>query len=335
MTSVETLPNNEITIFDEQTARKPDRYPWVQDFINSMWNGHWTPNEFSFQSDIQDFKVNFSPEEKEIVQKTLSAIGQIEIAVKKFWAKLGDNLPHPSLSDLGFVMAGVEVIHNKAYEKLLDVLELQQLFEDNLKLDIIKNRVGYLKKHLDKVYKDEKQQYIYSLILFTLFVENVSLFSQFYVILWFNRYKNALKDTSQQVLYTKNEELIHAQVGIKLIQTIQQEFPELFDNELKQKIAYEAKQAFKYESQIIDWIIGDYEGININADILKEYVKNRINSSLGQIGFDKLFDINEELIEKTQWMNEEVLGTSSVDFFHKRPVDYSKKNQSFSVEDIF
>ena len=27
----------------------------------------------------------------------LSAIGQIEVAVKKFWAKLGDNLPHPSL----------------------------------------------------------------------------------------------------------------------------------------------------------------------------------------------------------------------------------------------
>jgi ribonucleoside-diphosphate reductase beta chain len=110
----------------------------------------------------------------------LSAIGQIEISVKKFWTKLGDNLPHPAVSDLGITMGNIEVIHNNAYEKLLDVLQLQDIFEENLKLDIIQGRVKYLRKYLDKHYKDSRKQYIYSLILFTLYVENVSLFSQFY-----------------------------------------------------------------------------------------------------------------------------------------------------------
>ena len=45
------------------------------------------------------------------------------------------------LSDLGYVMANTEVIHNNAYERLLEVLGLQDVFEENLKLDFIEGRV--------------------------------------------------------------------------------------------------------------------------------------------------------------------------------------------------
>ena len=50
--------------------------------------GFWTDKEFSFTSDVQDFKVNLNETEKEMVIRTLSAIGQIEVAVKKFGASL-------------------------------------------------------------------------------------------------------------------------------------------------------------------------------------------------------------------------------------------------------
>lgn len=327
--------NNKTLIFDEQISRKPDYYPFCQEFISAMWAGHWTPNEFNFKSDVHDFKTRLTDEERKIVEKTLSAIGQIEVAVKTFWAKMPEVLKHPSLSDLGYTMANVEVIHNIAYEKLLNVLDLNEIFEQNLKLDIIQGRVKYLRKYLEKNYDDQKKQYVYALILFTLFVENVSLFSQFYTILWFGRYKNVLKDTNQQVLYTKNEELIHAQAGIKIIQIIREQYPELFDRELEDKIISEAKEAFKAESKIIDWMIGDYSDKRINKDIVKEYVKFKINDSLKQIGFKEIYDINDNLYRDFEWMNEEVLGNNMTDFFYKRPVDYSKKHTSFESADLF
>ena len=84
--------SKEIRIFDEQVARKPDRYPWANKLIQAMWDNPWNPSTFDFSSDIQDFKVRMSEEEKEIVVRTLSAIGQIEISVKKYWSRLGDNL---------------------------------------------------------------------------------------------------------------------------------------------------------------------------------------------------------------------------------------------------
>jgi len=322
-------------IFEEQISRKPNRYPCTEQFIEAMHNGFWTDKEFSFKSDIQQFKVDLTEQEREIVIRTLSAIGQIEIAVKTFWAKLGENLPHPSLQDVGYVMANTEVIHNNAYERLISILGLEDIFEKNLKLDWIQGRVKYLKKYTHRYYKDSKKQYVYALTLFTLFVENVSLFSQFYVINWFARFKNVLKDTDQQVKYTRNEENIHGMVGAKIINTIREEYPDLFDDEFVSKIIAEAREAYEAEAKIIDWMINGIKEEGLSAIILKEFVKNRINHSLEMIGFPLAFTIDKNTISSTMWFEEELLGNNMTDFFHSRPVEYSKKNQSFSEDDIF
>jgi ribonucleoside-diphosphate reductase beta chain len=327
--------NTNTTIFDEQISRKPNRYPWTEKFIEAMHNGFWTDKEFSFKSDVHDFKTVLTEQERNIIIRTLSAIGQIEVSVKSFWAKLGDNLPHPALQDLGYVMANTEVIHNNAYERLLTVLGLEDVFEENLKLDWIQGRVNYLKKYTHKFYKDSKKQYLYALILFTLFVENVSLFSQFYIINWFATHKNVLKDTDQQVKYTRNEENIHALVGIQIIKTIRQELPELFDDELESKICAQANEAFKAESKIVDWMINGIDEPGLNANILKEFIKSRINESMAQIGFKAPFEVDSALMEETVWFDEQLHGNNMTDFFFSRPTEYSKKNQSFGEDDLF
>lgn len=322
-------------IFQEQISRKPDWYPWTQDFIEAMHSGFWTDKEFNFQSDKQDFKVSLSHQEQEIITRALATIGQLEISVKKFWAKLGDNLPHPSINDMGYVMANTEVIHGSAYERLLEVLGIDDAFDKILELDIIKGRVNYLRKHLHKFHNDNKKQFVYSLILFTLFVENIALFSQFYTISWFGRYRNLLKDTNKQVEYTSREENLHALIGMKIINVIREEYPELFDEELESKIISEAKEAVKYELQIVEWIVNGYQEENLNSEILKEFIKNRMNDSLNQIGYNNIFDVDEEILSKTMWFEEQVLGNNMSDFFHSRPVEYSKSNKSFAVEEIF
>ena len=322
-------------IFDEQISRKPNLYPWTESFVEAIHAGFWTDKEFNFKSDVQNFKVSLTEQEKDIIIRTLSAIGQIEVAVKTFWAKLGENLPHPSLQDLGYVMANTEVIHNNAYERLLTVLGLEEVFQENLKLEWIQGRVKYLKKYTHKFYKDSKKQYLYALILFTLFVENVSLFSQFYIVNWFARFKNVLKDTDQQVKYTRNEENLHALIGIKIVNTIREEYPELFDAELEEKILSEAEEAYKSEAKIIDWMVNGIQEEGLSASTLKEFIKNRINESLIQIKFKPVFEVDKELLKTTIWFDEELIGNNQSDFFHSRPTEYSKKSQSFSEDDLF
>lgn len=322
-------------LFEEQLSRKPDLYPWTKKFIDAIWEGFWTPDEFNFRSDYSQFKTDLTPEEQQVIVRTLSAIGQIEVAVKSFWADVGKHLPHPSIRDLGYAMANSEVIHNMAYEKLLDVLHLTHVFEENLNEEVIRGRVNYLKKYLDKVYTDDRKQYIYSIILFTLFVENVSLFSQFYIIMHFNRNRAILKDCAQQVQYTRNEEMLHAQVGITLINTLREEYPELFDAELESRIQEEILASLESESGVIDWMIGEYAVEGLDAEILKNFIKNRMKDSMDQIGFDtSAIEIDEELLEKTFWFDEALLGSTMTDFFQKRPVEYAK-GKGIGADELF
>ncbi len=322
-------------LFTEQIARKPDLYPWTKQFIDAIWKGFWTPDEFNFRSDYSQFKTDLTKEEQEVIVKTMSAIGQIEIAVKSFWADVGKHLPHPSIKDLGYAMANSEVIHNLAYEKILEVLHLTHVFEENLNEKVIRGRVDYLRKYLEKHYEDDKKQYVYSIILFTLFVENVSLFSQFYIIMHMNRNKAVMKDCAQQVQYTRNEEMLHAQVGIKLIQTLREEYPDLFDQELQDRIQHECIESLKAESKVIDWIMGDYKVDGLSAPILKSFIAKRMADSLDQIGFDNSEIVYDQAhVDETFWFDEELYGANMTDFFQKRPVEYAK-GQGISADDLF
>lgn len=328
-----------LTIFDKQIALKPNRYPWADTFKHALQDNPWTVRKFKFTADIQDFKIVLTEQEREAITRVLSAIGQIEICVKEFWRTLGDNLPNPPMKSLGVANAAVEDIHGDAYIELLEKLGIYDIFEENLLLDFFKGRVDYLTKHTHKYYSNSKKQFLYAIILFSLFVENVSLFSQFYVINYFCSKKNVLTNVDQQVKYTKNEEAIHALAGVKIVNTIKEELPELWDDDLVEKIKFEAEEAFKAESKIIDWMLNDLDftigGDVLNEATLKEFVKNRINESLALIGISPIFEIDPILIAGTEWFEVQLLGNNMTDFFHGKDTSYTKNNKSYDADDLF
>jgi ribonucleoside-diphosphate reductase beta chain len=323
-------------MFEPQISRKPDHYPWTKEFMESMWKGFWTADEFNFTSDYSQFKTVLSPQEQSVIVNALSAIGQIEVAVKTFWANIGNTLPHPSIRDLGYVLGHNEVIHNMAYEKLLTVLGLEDVFEKNLENPVVKGRVDYLRKYAERIYdEDDRRQFIYSIALFTMFVEGVSLFSQFYIIMNMNRHNGYMKDTAQQVRYTRQEEMIHLQVGIKIINTLRKEYPELFDEEMISRIKEECLAAIVNERKVIEWILGDYETEEVSVDILDNFVRKKIADALGQIGIhDHGIDYDKDLLKVTKWFEDGQQGVTITDFFASRPVEYSK-GEAVDVDDLF
>ena len=82
-------------------------------------------------------------------------------------------------------------------------------------------------------------------------------------------------------------------------------------------------------------MINGYNEKGLNPPVLKEFIKNRINESLEQISFPKAFEVDKSLLVNTIWFEEELLGNNATDFFHTRPVEYSKNSQTFNVDDLF
>lgn len=71
------------------------------------------------------------------------------------------------------------------------------------------------------------------------------------------------------------------------------------------------------------------------AAVVKEFIKNRFNNSLNSIGLPRIFPIDEKLLEKTEWFDDEVIATKHGDFFVKRSINYNKRSKSITGDDLF
>jgi ribonucleoside-diphosphate reductase beta chain len=196
-------------------------------------------------------------------------------------------------------------------------------------------RVRYLESALASSKSEENKEYAEAVLLFSLFIEHVSLFSQFLIIMAFNKHKNMLKGVSNVVEATSKEEQIHGDFGIDLIKIIKSENPEWFDVLYESRIQAMCKNAYEAESAIIDWIFEKGELDFLPKEEINEFIKDRFNRSLESIGVDKIFETNQSILEKTEWFNDELIATKHGDFFVKRSINYSKKSQSITGEDLF
>ena len=78
---------------------------------------------------------------------------------------------------------------------------------------------------------------------------------------------------------------------------------------------------------------GELDFVPINQ--IDEFLKDRFNKSLVSIGFPKLFEVDERILQDTEWFNDEIIGTKHGDFFVKRSINYSKRTQSITSDDLF
>ncbi|MFM1878261.1 MAG: hypothetical protein RLZZ241_1127 [Bacteroidota bacterium] len=322
-------------IFEKRVNLKPFEYPQLYEYTNAIRHSYWIHTEFNFTSDVQDFKTRLDDVERNAIKNTMLAISQIEVAVKTFWGDIYHRMPKPEIGAVGATFAESEVRHHDAYSHLLEILGLNEEFKDLKKKPVIMKRVHYLETALKNSKSEDNQEYAESILLFSLFIEHVSLFSQFLIIMAFNKHKNLLKGISNAVEATSKEEQIHGDFGIDVIKIIREENPTWFDAAYASKIQRICKQAFEAEAEVVDWIFEAGEIDFLPKRVINEFIKNRFNKSLESIGVAKIFEVDQAALAETEWFDDEIIGTKHGDFFVKRSINYSKRTQSITSEDLF
>lgn len=325
--------NNMPNIFRKRTNLKPYEYPQLIEYLEAIRHSYWVHTEFNYSSDIQDMKVKMTPAEVEIVKKAMLAISQIEVQVKTFWAKLGDKMPKPEVQAVGVTFGESEVRHADAYSNLLEIMGLNNEFEKLVEVPAIKKRIAYLEQSIQAPVDDK--DYFHKIILFSMFVENVSLFSQFLIMMAFNKHKNVLKGISNAVEATSKEEDIHARFGFEIVNIIKSENPDWWNKDTIGEVNRLAREAYKAEAAIVDWIYGEADLDFLPKETVKEFLKHRFNQSLQAIELKPLYEVDETVVRSTDWFVEEILSTKNHDFFVKRGTAYSKKTKAFTEDDLF
>ncbi|HLV49929.1 MAG TPA: ribonucleotide-diphosphate reductase subunit beta [Erysipelothrix sp.] len=322
-------------LFKFRLNLKPYEYPQLAEYKEAIQHSYWLHTEFNYTSDIHDFKVNVNDAERNAIKNSMLAIAQVEVAVKTFWGDLYKRIPKPEIGAVGFTFAESEVRHQDAYAHLLEILGMNNEFENIKNIPELMQRVNYLNKSTVLARTEDNRDYTLSILLFSLFIEHVSLFSQFLIIMSFNKYRNIFKGMSNAIEATSKEEQIHGLFGIELINIIRKEHPEWFDDEMESLVISASREAFESESVVIDWIYEKGDLDFLPKKTVKEFVKNRLNNSLESIGYDRIFEVDEAIVETTDWFDDEVTATKHVDFFVKRSINYSKRTRSITGDDLF
>lgn len=313
-------------IFEKRVRCKPYEYPDLMKFRTAIRTSRWHVDEFDFGEDIQDFHVHLNDSERNVIKNTMLAISQIEVeSVKTFWAKIGDWLPKPEIAMVGLTFAENEVVHFENYSQLLELLGFNEEFDKLLENDVITGRINYLSKYLRGVGDNVNEFNTLKLALFALFVENVSLFGQFFIMKSFRKEKNVLKTIDNVVLSTQKDELLHGQFGVELLSIIKKENPEWFNEDFYHKIELACKKAYDAEIKIVDWIFEKGDLDFVTAHDVKEVIKRRFNQSLNDIGGSPIFtELDQESAQKTMWFDEEISGYIRNDFFNTTSSNYNK-----------
>lgn len=324
-----------MSIFDKRLQYKPFEYPEVLSYTEAINKSFWVHSEVDFTADVQDFHSHLTNNEKEVIKRSLLAIAQIEVAVKSFWGDLYHHLPKPEFNGLGSTFSECEFRHSEAYSRLLDVLGYNGEFVRLLEVPVIRKRIDYLGEALAHTKSTDKKKYVFSLILFSILIENVSLFSQFAIILSFTRFRGVMKNISNIIAWTSVDEQIHANAGIFIVNKVREEFPDFFDAETVDELRNIVSDSIQVEAEILDWIFEEGEIEHITKENLLNFMKFRVDESLSNIGMEKIYFVSESNYQPMIWFEEEVFANTLDDFFAKRPVEYTKHDKSITGDDLF
>ena len=321
-----------MSLLQERIVYKPFEYPQAYDYWLKQQQAHWLHTEVPMAQDVTDWKSNMKPHEKNVIGGILKGFAQTETVVNDYWSTLVTKwFRKPEIIMMGTTLGSSETIHAEAYSLLNEQLGLDD-FAEFMEDEATMNKIEALMEVRDSHDKPDWHKRAVSLAIFSAFTEGVNLFSSFAVLLSF-KMRNKLKGIGQIVEWSVRDESLHSEAGCWLFRTLMKEHPEFKTPKLEADIREAASAAIELEFGFIEKVfeMGDLE--NLTKDELKNFIKHRVNTKMGDLGLKPLVpssEIDKGALKTMKWFDAVIAGKQQTDFFASRVTNYSKGHLDWS-----
>ena len=321
------------SLIEERIVYKPFEYPEAFDFYMKQQQAHWLWTEVPMMADVNDWKQNLTETEKNIIGSILKGFAQTETVVYDYWSTLVTKwFRKPEVIAMAVTFGCFETIHAEAYSLLNEELGLDdfaEFLEDETTMAKIETLMNVRDSHDGTPDWHERAK---SLAIFSAFTEGVNLFSSFAVLLSF-KLRNLLKGVGQIVEWSIRDESLHSDAGCWLFRTLMEENPKFKTKKLIKEIEEAAHLALQLEFDFIDkaFELGDLE--NLGKEELKNFIKHRVNTKMGDLGLDPIVpssEIDKGALKTMKWFDAVIAGKQHTDFFANRVTNYAKGHMDWS-----
>ncbi len=311
----------------ERTAFKPFQYQWAYDYWFNQQNAHWLHTEINMQKDVKDWAEELNDKEKNVIGNILKGFTQTETEVGNYWSSYVPMwFPVPEIKMMAQTFGAFETIHAVAYSYLNDTLGLDD-FEAFLEDEATMNKLKVLMEV--NPYTKNLAEIARSLALFSGCAEGIQLFSSFAVLLSFRK-SNRLVGIGQQMIFSVKDESLHSEAGCKLFRTLVEENPEIWTDELRASIYEGFELAIRNEFTYINKIFEKGDLDSITKEELKNFMYDRANRKLKELGLKAKYAVDPELLNRMEWFYILVSGETQTDFFANRETGYAKPKEDWN-----
>ncbi len=279
------------------------------------------------ESDISDYRFRLSPKEVSLITNILRFFTQSDIEVNNNYnTRLIPAFPKPEIKMMLSAFAAMESVHVWAYSYLNDSLGLpEQEYGTFLKYESMRNKYQYFQQFPTTSTED----LLVNLAVFGGFIEGVSLFSSFAILMNFPRL-GKMKGVGQIVTWSIRDESLHSTAVCRLFRDLLAENPSLWTEALQEKLYQACRDMVTLEDAFIDacFALGAVEGLT--PEDVKTYVRFTADKKLIELRLDKLYHVQNPL----EWLDVMVNAKEHTNFFENRATEYAKGAVVLDWEEI-
>ena len=308
----------------------PFKYEWaLKKYLDGCAN-HWMPQEINMTQDIALWRSNdgLSDDERRIVKRSLGFFSTADsLVANNLVLAVYRNITNPECRQYLLRQAFEEAIHTHAYQYCVESLGMDEgeIFNMYREVPSVERKAAwglkYTKELSDPNFRtgtpENDKAFLANLIAYYCVLEGMFFYCGFTQVLSMGRL-NKMTGVSEQFQYILRDESMHVNFGIDVINSIKNENPQIWDQDMIARARNMILEGTQYE---IDYARDSMPRgvLGMNAKMMEEYLKFICNRRLVQIGLEEEYPGAKNPFP---WMSEIMDLRKEKNFFETRVIEY-------------
>jgi len=302
------------------------KYEWATRLWDQMEGNTWFPKEVQMTQDAKDYKY-LTPPEKRMYDLVLSQLIFMDsLQTNNLMDNINPYITAPEINAILSRQSYEEANHSKSYAVMVESIsdntdEIYDMWKTDAKLQEKNNFIAGTYENLSGNITDEK---IVLAMFANQILEGLYFYAGFAAMYALGK-SGKMLGSSQMIKFIQRDEVTHLLLFQNLINSTKKERPELFTDELEEKVRVMFRKAVDLEASWGDYITQG-QILGFTKDIIRQYIEYLADRRLEAIGYEVEYGVKHPI----PWVD----GYSSfndqrTNFFEGNVVNYSKGSIDF------
>jgi ribonucleoside-diphosphate reductase beta chain len=313
----------------------PMTYSWARQHYKDALANTWTPEEVPMQDDIEQWKSNSLSElERRLILWNLGFFSTAEsLTANNIVLAAYNHITNPECRQYMLRQAFEEAVHTDTFIYCCDSLGLdpEEIYSMYETIPSIRGKDEFVIKLTESVFdpsfttdgEANVQKFVHDLVGYYVIMEGIFFYAGFAMMLALKRQRKMV-GIGEQFEYIMRDESLHLAFGCDVINTVKQEFPQVWTDAFQEQLVGLIRQSVELEAAYArdacpDGIVG------INSEQFVRYVEHIADRRLERIGLPAQYNVENPF----PWMSQATDLSKEKNFFETRVTEYQTGSLSW------